>query len=430
MSFEGWQRLQTAEQVSAQKNNAGLPYTLEQLSLITGLSTNTLTKVRRRQKPVDVSTVEIYFQAFDLVPTAEDWVEPSLAKGEEASYLSIQDQPFRGPLPFDSPFYIYRSPIEKSCFGEVLNPGALVRIKAPRQFGKTSLITLLLEYGKSQEFRVAVVNLRLIDRAFLQTTNQFLQWFCALVARSLDLPNELDTRWDDLFGGSYSCTDYFETYLLPAGDRPLLLLIDGVDELFPYPEVAIDFFGMLRAWYEQGSYGGVHAIWQRLRLVLTHSMEAGLTFSPHQSPFNVGVSLLLPPFNLMQIQELAFRYGLEPSQTYATCLGQLLGGHPYLTQLSLFHLSQSGQKLADFTAQATTYTSIFSPHLRRQGALLEADPELATAVEQLLPHPKGVKLPPGIAFRLQGVGWVRFEEQRSLISCDLYRRYFASVLEV
>lgn len=56
LSFQGWQKLQAREKVWASQKNNGYPYTLEQLSLMTGLSTNTLTKVRRRQKAVDVST--------------------------------------------------------------------------------------------------------------------------------------------------------------------------------------------------------------------------------------------------------------------------------------------------------------------------------------------------------------------------------------
>ncbi|MGB3495680.1 MAG: AAA-like domain-containing protein [Elainellaceae cyanobacterium] len=438
LSFQGWQRLWAAEQYHAQQNNNGYSYTLEQLSFITGLSMNTLTKVRRRQKPVDVSTVETYFRAFNLVPNSEDYKQPEATNAGSTS-LFTQEKPFTGPLPFESPFYVYRPEIEQSCFQEMMNPGMLLRIKAPPRYGKTSLITVLMEYGKSQGLQTAIANLKLIDRAFLQTTDQFLRWFCAVVARSIGLPNQLEERWDDVFGGSYSCTDYFESYLLAAGDRPLLLIIESADELFSYTDLAIDFFGMLRAWYEQGRYGAGHETWQRLRLVITHSMEVGLAFTPHQSPFNVGLSIMLPPFTVMQVQDLASRYGLEPSATYAEALKHLLGGHPYLTQMSVFHLSQSQQSLEtlasetlaleNFVTHATAYDSIFSVHLRRQGERLEADPELRSAIAQLLQESQGAKLPPRLAFRLHGLGWTRFQDQRSLISCELYRQYFARVLE-
>ncbi|GEM_PF-1738127 len=41
LSSQGWQRLQAAEYLSAARDNAGIPYTLEQLSERTGLSTKT-----------------------------------------------------------------------------------------------------------------------------------------------------------------------------------------------------------------------------------------------------------------------------------------------------------------------------------------------------------------------------------------------------
>lgn len=47
------------------------------------------------------------------------------------------------PVSCQSPFYIQRPPIELECCTELVQPGALLRIKAPERMGKTSL----LEYG-------------------------------------------------------------------------------------------------------------------------------------------------------------------------------------------------------------------------------------------------------------------------------------------
>jgi predicted AAA+ superfamily ATPase len=41
------------------------------------------------------------------------------------------------PLPFNSCFYIERPPIESDAYAELLKPGSLIRIKAPRQMGKS-----------------------------------------------------------------------------------------------------------------------------------------------------------------------------------------------------------------------------------------------------------------------------------------------------
>jgi len=119
-----------------------------------------------------------------------------------------------------------------------------------------------------------------------------------------------------------------------------------VNVLFNYPDIAADFFGMLRAWYEQARHGtGNSELWQRLRLVIVYSTEVLLPLNLHQSPFNVGLLIELPAFTPEQVEELAIRYGLETPKVYGSELVKLVGGNPYLTQLTLFHLSQSQKNL-------------------------------------------------------------------------------------
>lgn len=74
LSSQGWARLQTAEAQQAAKDNARQPYTLEALAQITGLSINTLTKVRSGKAPIDRQTIANYFEAFGLALTPEDYV--------------------------------------------------------------------------------------------------------------------------------------------------------------------------------------------------------------------------------------------------------------------------------------------------------------------------------------------------------------------
>ncbi len=427
LSAQGWQRLRAAEQLLAAQQNDGNPHTLDQLCAVTGLSANTLVKVRRRQKPVDLTTLDTYFAAFSLVLTADDYLLPDDTLRTDSS-TTAQRGPINGPLTLDSPFYIYRAGIEPGCTQEVLTAGALVRIRAPRQFGKTSLVNLILGHAQDYGLRSAVVSMQAIDRRSLADIDQTLRWFCAVVARALGLPNELDQRWDNLFGGSYSCTDYFETYLLPAADQPLLLVIDDLDELFTHGDVAIDFLGMLRAWYEQGRYGAGQHLWPQLRLVIAHSTETSLPLNIHQSPFNVGLSMELPPFTPDQVEDLSLRYGLALVEGELDLLMGLVGGHPYLTQLSLFHLTQQ-QSLATVIENATAYNGIYSSHLRRQTEALFEEPDLLAAMVEVAAHPSGAKLPLPMAFRLQGLGLVRFDQQLSVASCELYRHYFATLPE-
>lgn len=430
LSSQGWQRLQAAEQLLAARQNDGSAYTLEALSVMTGLSANTLTKVRRRQKMVDHQTLEIYFQAFGLVLDEDDFLSSEEANRANYALDDLCQTPLKGQLELTSPFYIYRSPAERLSSEEVLRPGALVRIKAPRQFGKTSLVARTLSSAQDRGLRTAMLSFQLADRQIFSNLDLFLRWLCAMTARALGIPPQLEERWDMIFGGSYSCSHYFETYLLGASEEPLLLVLDEVNEVFNYPDVATDFFGMLRAWYEQGRYGTAQqSIWQRLRLMLIHSTEAWLPFNVNQSPFNVGLSIELPGFTTTQVQELALRYGLAPGDLYAESLNQLINGNPYLTQLSLFHLSKEGVALEQLLGQAIAPESIFSSHLRYQLNCLYDDAALLEAMKAVVAHPMGVRLPPSPAFRLQGMGLVRFQEGAVVPSCQLYQRYFAQALQ-
>lgn len=426
LSLQGWQRLQAAEQRSAIKDNAGKPYTLEQLSQRTELSINTLTKVRRRQAAVDRQTLELYFKAFGLLLNQEDYTAipfDALATGQRG--------PLEGQVPLNSPFYIYRPPAEVQGCEAILQPGSLIRIKAPRQYGKTSLMTRILAEGAKHRFRAVVLSLQLADATVLTDLNRFLRWFSAVVTRSLGLENHLEQYWDELFGASYNCTDYFERYTLPAANSELILALDEADIIFNYPEIASDFFGMLRAWYEKAKYGSIESkVWQRLHLVVVHSTEIYLPLNLNQSPFNVGVLLELPGFSFEQTQDLAQRYDLVDIKVdikdCVTQLIQLVGGHPYLTQLALHHLSQQSITLEHLLQTAIEPNSIFYTHLRKQLGNLQAHPDLLAAMQQVILAADPIKLDPNQAFKLQSTGLIRLQPY-AMASCLLYQQYFAQV---
>ncbi|WP_413161026.1 AAA-like domain-containing protein [Capilliphycus salinus ALCB114379] len=431
LSSKGWQRLQAAELLSSARNNEGNSYTLEQLSDRTGLSTKTLTKVRHRQRPVDQLTLVDYFKAFGLTLEPDDYIsqEPD-PEASIAILTNLLQTTLKGQLSLDSPFYIYRPPAEKFLIQEMMQPGALIRVRAPRQFGKTSLIARGLNSAQEQEFRTAVVSLQLADSGIFESLNQFLQWLCVMVSRSLGLPHNLEEYWNPMFGSSYSCSEYFESYLLAVSDRPLLLVLDEVNIVFNYPQIATDFFGMLRAWYEQSRHNApLSELWQKLRLIIVYSTEVFLPLSIHQSPFNVGLLITLPPFTKEQVAELAVRYGLGDPEFYASKLIDFVAGNPYLTQLALFHLSQNHVTLDELLKTVTTPESIFESHLRQQLGYLEEHPPLKEAMQQVVLTPNGVELHPTVAFKLQGLGLVRFENKLTLPSCELYRVYFSNFLK-
>lgn len=424
LSSQGWQRLQAVEKLSSIRHNQGKPYTLEQLNQMTGLSANTVTKLRRRQEPVDWQTLETYFAAFGLSISNEDVLgQEEVSAG--SMLTSLQQAPLKGPLSLDHPFYVCRGDSEVLCADEILKPGGLVRIEAPRQFGKTSLMMHPVTAARDRDFRISIVNMEACSRQILRDPDRFLQWFCAVVAKDLGMSSELSQRWDASLGSNYSCSEYFETYLLPADNVPLLLVIDEIDELLDYPELATDFLGMLRSWYEQKHYNlEQRSIWQQLRLILIYSCKS-IPLAAQLTPLNLGLSVHLPVFNWKQVEELTCRYELEPSEKISQTIFSLVGGHPYLTQLCLFHLSQNNISLEGLSENAIAHKSTFSDHLQEQLHHLKKQPSLLESMQAVARHPFGMEIPYQNAFQLQEMGLVQFRGQLVIPSCELYRRYFS-----
>ncbi|HBY77797.1 MAG TPA: family 3 adenylate cyclase, partial [Cyanobacteria bacterium UBA11148] len=146
-------------------------------------------------------------------------------------------------------------PIEQRCYDTIKQPGSLIRIQAPRQMGKTSLMARILEDSRQEGYLTVALNLQLASQNVFSNLERFLQWFCVIVGKNLGLPNQLAEYWDDILDSNSSTTDYFENYLLPHIHTPLVIALDDVDVLFRYPDLASDFLGLLRSWYEKARYG-------------------------------------------------------------------------------------------------------------------------------------------------------------------------------
>jgi len=81
-----------------------------------------------------------------------------------------------GQVNVASVFYIERPPIEIRCAETVVQPGSLIRIKAPRQMGKTSLMAKILHQASSQGLNTVSLNLQLADGKVFTDLDKLLQW--------------------------------------------------------------------------------------------------------------------------------------------------------------------------------------------------------------------------------------------------------------
>jgi len=333
-----------------------------------------------------------------------------------------------GSVPLNSFFYVERPPIEPSCYQEILKPGCLIRIKAPRQMGKTSLTNRILDLGvKHTKGHAVQLNLLEADQETLTSLDKFLYWFCGNIGEQLNLEEELDKRWKGFRSSNQNCTKYFEQYLLPQIDSPLFLALDEVDRIFSYPDIAPDFFGMLRVWHEKAKN---EAVWKQLRLVVAYSTEVFIPLNINQSPFNVGMPVELPEFTAEQVKNLAHRHRLDWEDNQVSDLMAMIGGHPYLIRLAMYYLTMNEITLEEMLAKATTNEGIYSSHLLRLLGSLEKDRELADAMKKVIASNAntGVELEPIQTYKLYSMGLVQQEGNKVKSRCNLYSQFFGRVL--
>lgn len=359
--------------------------------------------------------------------TKPEQPQPS-EKSKKPAILNTQLEFPNGAVSISSSFYIERPPIEEHSFAQITQPGSLIRIRAPRQMGKTSLMLRILEQAQNQEFQTITVNLQKAEHSVFTSLDKFLRWFCATVTRRLKLQSELDEYWDEDIGSKVSSTLYFESYLLEEIESPIVLAIDELDKIFEYPEIYRDFLPLLRSWYEDAKE---LEIWQKLRLVVVMATEAYVDLPISQSPFNVGLPIKLPEFTAEQIQDLAQRHGLNwTKETEAEKLMAIVGGHPYLIRLALYHLALKEVALEAFLKEALTLDGIYSDYLRSHLTTLNKNSELMLPLQQVVLSQDGVKLDAITAYKLESMGLVKLEGDLVKPSCELYRHFFEYELTV
>jgi hypothetical protein len=359
-----------------------------------------------------------------------EWVAPCVRRRvgyHEFEYPS-------GQVPLNSYFYMSRNDsqnnnIESYCYREILKPGALIRIKAPKLIGKTSLMLRILAEAKKQEkIRAVNINLAEAEREILESLERFLRWFCVIVGRRLNIDDRLDNYWDNSSGGSiFNCTEYFEHYLLPEIDCPLVLVLDEVERVFPYAQVAPEFFSLLRLWHENTNTQ-TNPIFQNLRLIIAHSTEVYVRLKSTESPFNVGIPIELSDFIPEQIKTLAIRHELGWGDSQVEELMAMVEGHPYLVRLALYHLATKQMSLEQLLQQATTEAGIYSDHLRVLLEELRCNPILAEAYKQVVMATSWIELETMQIYLLWSLGLVKKHNNQVMPRCELYRQYFLRVL--
>lgn len=319
--------------------------------------------------------------------------------------------------------YIECVQTETRCAEEILKPGALLRIKAPLQFGKTALMSRIVRSVQQQGYRTVALNLRDAMPEDFTSLERFLQWFLTSIAQALELENSIDAHWRKSLGNSkMKCRTYFEKYLL-LEESPLLITIDELDRLFPYQDIAGEFLGMLRTWHEDAR---TRPLWAQLRLIVLHTTvyaEQEIT----RSPFNAGAEVALQDLSLGQVQALSQQYDLSWDDTEIRSLMQLIGGHPYLVAKAFQVIAQKKLPLEALLETAPTVAGVYRDYLEQLWQKLESSQLQQTfGVVVTATSPKlNIDLTMEDAVKLHDIGLVEFQGQSVLPRYELYRQYFS-----
>lgn len=399
----------------AQELNLKIPNTI----------THRISSIRKKFDAIDKADLIYMFNKF----------KPELVSNEARRQAGIVEDTITYEITYpecsevlDSPFYIQRNNIDSRGQNLLDRQGCLIRIKAPKQMGKTSLINRLFDYAENNNNIIVYYDFSFIDVNTLNNIDSFFYSLSSFIAEEVsDLTNKnlnLET-WNENNSLTTECTKFLKKTLKEI-EQPLLLIFDETDRIFQYESVYQSFAPMLRYWHEKGK---TSLVWKKLKLILAHSTEEYVKLDINQSPFtNVGETINLVDFTVSQVAELAVKHGIT-DETVVDSLMTLVGGHPYLIRLALYHLAKENLSLKQLLAQAATDSGIYRHHLQRHLMRLQNNPSLEAAFRQVVKSENPIVIrEQHLKHKLEGMGLITFKGNFASVRYELYRKYFNDYL--
>jgi hypothetical protein len=329
-----------------------------------------------------------------------------------------------GAVKFDSPYYIRRESDER--FEELIGVnGQTIIIKAPRQFGKSSLLSRADVSAAQHQQQAFYFDFQFVDSEHLHSLDNLMLYIARKLARHFRTLVKPEQFWNGGLGAKDNITDFIEEALLAEASAPILFLLDEVDRLFN-SSFRDDFFSTVRGWHNLRAR---RSCWNNLNLVIAHSTEPHLWIQDFaQSPFNVGAHIRLDGFNRDQISALNDKYGRrlkDPDEIQS--LFDLVGGHPFLIRQALYMVFSNQWSMSQLEVEAPSDTGPFGDHLRRFLWLLGDDRDLRASVVQIL---RNRQCDDEKHFqRLSAAGLARGETRNEArMRCRLYHDYFSKHL--
>jgi hypothetical protein len=321
-----------------------------------------------------------------------------------------------GGLPPDDESYVTR-PADQEFAEAVHRRDSIVLVLGARQVGKTSLLARGIQAARKEGMQVVCTDLQEIDGSKLRSLDVFFRALEAQFAAQLRLKVDAGSKWDPHLGAGANFKTFLRDHALGSVASPVLWAIDEAGSLFGH-DFSGDVFRLLRALHNERAIRP-DAPWRRLSLVIVCADEPHLFIENlDESPFNVGMSIVLGDFTPEQVAELNRRRGSPLPDRDLGAFHQLLGGHPYLTNCGLYEMVRKGLDFEAFRAQAE---GLFDRHLRGLLSNLR-DPKRCEAVRAVLDG--GSPPSPEIFYRLRAAGILAgCVPREARLRCPLYEAY-------
>lgn len=321
------------------------------------------------------------------------------------------------------PIYIKRPYLERLCCESIQESPCLLRIAAPQKMGKTMLINYITSYAERElNYKTIKIDFRDPMLPTVSNNNNFLSLLCLKLSEILNrnIRNHDESNF---------------LYLLNSMPNNLVLALDHFELLIKTTEVCVSIGRLLRSWHEkQKPDDTLGQIWRKLRIIMAYSTTKFPDFPPNESPFNVGDDVGfedgLRGFSQPQVKNLLSNYErlkTRLSDEDLKSLVEFLNGHPQLIQQSLRYLNnQEEETMTIFLRKSSSRAGIFASHLSLiLTNHLQPNKDLMADYKEVLIR-GSVRLSPDSFTRLNNLGLTVAADDNndSISSCDLYRKYF------
>ena len=339
--------------------------------------------------------------------------------------LNILESP-QGKVSINSAFYIQRK-IEDKVYQSLESEGEFIRIKAPKQMGKSSFLARLMHYARQKDdYKIININLNKPEEKFFASIDRLLSLIYYIISDNLSLSYKKN-KWQqsiDNLGANYTWVKFFKKNVLQK-DKNIILAFDNFDRVFKYPQIAADFCGSLRSLYHEDRYGDFF-------LIVTYSQESYVDSGINQSPFeNVGISIELPEFTFTEVKQLVKLHRLDWSDSEIQQLMSAVGGHPYLVRVALYEIADKKISLGELLKTASQINGCYYSYLSSFQEVLNEEESTLVALNKITNTEEPVRIENSQALKLYRLGLiVPVDDGKVKIRCNLYQEYFLKHLKL